>query len=154
MVSQEEYKYTREGTAWERSAWELGLVFVNEFQKAEPDSSRLWSSHPEPFQRQRCHIHFFIVLRFPPWLLSPSFAARRVCHVVFWKELSSGRGRACADTPGSHDLLPFLLTRCLLTAHSRKEVQPGQGQSRPCPLSAVLHGRAELCPSSLNFVLP
>lgn len=62
----------------------------------------------------------------------PSFAARRVCHVVLWKELSWKRGGGCADTLGSHDLLPFLETYCLLTAQNRKKVQPGWGQS-PLP---------------------
>lgn len=49
-----------------------GLVSVNDFQRAEPDSGRLLSSHPELLKRLWwCHVHFFIVLRFPLWLLLP-----------------------------------------------------------------------------------
>lgn len=74
----------------------------------------------------------------------PDFGACEVCHVVLWRELSSGRGRSRGDTPSSHDLLPFLPRYCLLTTQSRKLVHKVTGsrvcQFGLCWVSIVLDG--------------
>lgn len=121
----------QERTAWERSAWKSGLVFLNDFQKADRDSSRLLGSHPEPLQRRWCHIHSFIVLRLPLWFLCPLLRCPpSLSRCSLEGAFFGGGGRA--DAPGSHDLLPFLQTYCLLTALSGKSVQRDQRQSGLC----------------------
>ncbi len=102
------------------------------FSQALTPVQQTFGFPPRRIAEPRCHIHFFIVLQLPLWFLSPSFAACRVCDVVLCKGVFFGTWpECCGDTPGSHDLLPFLQSYCLLTAPDRKTVQQGH---RECVL--------------------
>lgn len=115
------------------------------FSRAPTPVQQTFGFPPRPIAELWCHNHFFIVLQFPPWFLSPSFAACRVCHVVLWQEFSSGRGRVLrwhAGFPRSPALPPELL----LAHRSEQE----NGATRPprvcanlgrlCWVSVVLNG--------------
>lgn len=76
------YKYTILAAAWERSVWELGLIFcqwVLEILALTP-GQQTFGFPPRPIYEQQCHINFFIVLQFPLRFLFPCFAACRVCQ--------------------------------------------------------------------------
>lgn len=72
-VQQEKYKYTIRAAAWERSPWELGLVFCQWVWKASfmTPVQQTFGFPPRPIAKQQSHIHFFIVLQFPLCFLFP-----------------------------------------------------------------------------------